>query len=162
MSDMTWYPGCATGRLLSASHQHTIAYDILVFGEGENYDEAEKDHERLTHKIKVNQEKLVFKVQEVKFVGHIISKDGMKPDPSKVLAMTQMPQPCDKSRLHRLMGRWNICHPSVRIRVAFSGPCWHKMEFLLYGRPLKKKHLLRQSVWSPPHLSWCTMICQYL
>ena len=83
-----------------------IADDILVYGEGNDYMEAEKDHDRRfialmerCHKlnIKLNATKLQFKLKELKFMGTIISDQGMKPDPDKVAAITQMQPPA----LHR-------------------------------------------------------------
>ena len=77
-----------------------IADDILVYGEGNNYEEAQKDHDRrfialmeCCHQknIKLNAAKLQFKLKELKFMGTIISDQGMKPDPDKVVAITQMP-----------------------------------------------------------------------
>jgi len=50
-----------------------IADDILVFGEGTTYQEAEKDHDRRLvarskMNIKLNQSKLQFKLKQVKFI----------------------------------------------------------------------------------------------
>ena len=36
-------------------------------------------------------------------MGHIINKDGVKPDPLKVEAIVQMPQPTDMSELKRYL-----------------------------------------------------------
>ena len=86
-----------------------IADDILVYGEGNNYEEAEKDHDRRfialmehCHKlnIKLNAAKIQFKLKELKFMGTIISDQGMKPDPDKVAAITQMQPPENKTALN--------------------------------------------------------------
>ena len=39
---------------------------------------------------------MTFKVPELKYVGHVISEEGLKPDPKKVEAIIMMPQPEDK------------------------------------------------------------------
>ena len=97
-----------------------IAYDILVFGEGNDYAEAERDHdrrfialmERCHHKnIKLNPQKLQFKLKEVKFMGTIHTNQGMEPDPDKVAAKTQLPTPQDKSALLRFIGMVNYLSP---------------------------------------------------
>ena len=97
-----------------------IADDILVFGEGNTSEQAEIDHdrrlvalmERCTEKqIKLNPEKFRFKVREVKFMGHVISDKGMKPDPEKVEAVTHLPRPKDKTALLRLIGMLNYLSP---------------------------------------------------
>ena len=41
------------------------------------------------------------------FLGHIINKDGVKPDQLKVEAIVQMPQPTDVSELKRYLGMVN-------------------------------------------------------
>ena len=42
--------------------------------------------------------------KEVKFVGHIISSDGLKPDPDKITAIENMPKPTYKQELMSLLG----------------------------------------------------------
>ena len=97
-----------------------IADDILVYGEGNDYMEAEKDHDRRLialmercHKlnIKLNATKLQFKLKELKFMGTIISDQGMKPDPDKVAAITQMQPPENKAALLRFIGMVNYLSP---------------------------------------------------
>ena len=93
-----------------------IADDILVYGEGNDYEEAQKDHDRRfivlmerchQKNIKLNAAKLQFKLRELKFMGTIISDQGMKPDPDKVAAITQMPPPENKPALLRFIGMIN-------------------------------------------------------
>ncbi|XP_044182111.1 uncharacterized protein K02A2.6-like [Acropora millepora] len=97
-----------------------IADDVLVYGEGNDYMEAEKDHDRRfialmerCHKlnIKLNATKLQFKLKELKFMGTIISDQGMKPDPDKVAAITQMQPPENKAALLRFIGMVNYLSP---------------------------------------------------
>ena len=97
-----------------------IADDILVYGKGNDYDEAQKDHDRrfialmercLQKNIKLNAAKLQFKLRELKFMGTIISDQGMKPDADKVAAITQMPTPENKPALLRFIGMINYLSP---------------------------------------------------
>ena len=97
-----------------------IADDILVFGEGTDFTEAEKDHDRrfvalmercLQKNIKLNPTKLQFKLTEVKFMGNIITANGMKADPDKVTAITAMPTPRNKAALLRFLGMVNYLSP---------------------------------------------------
>jgi hypothetical protein len=64
-----------------------IADDILVFGEGDDYKQAEKDHDRrlialmercIQQNIKLNAGKLQFKLKEVKFMGNINTSSHLK------------------------------------------------------------------------------------
>lgn len=42
------------------------------------------------------------------YLGHIVSKDGLKPDPDKVKAIDQMPDPTDREGIQRLIGSLNF------------------------------------------------------
>ena len=97
-----------------------IADDILVYGEGNDYEEAQKHHNRrfiaLMERcnklnIKLNAAKLQFKLKELKFMGTIISYQGMKPDPDKVTAITQMQPPKNKAALLHFIGMVNYLSP---------------------------------------------------
>ena len=83
----------------------TIADDMLVFGVGETTDEAVKDHNENLRQLmkrckevglKINKDKAKLGLTEVPFIGHVISRDGLKPDPEKVRAVAEMPLPTDK------------------------------------------------------------------
>ena len=97
-----------------------IADDILIYGVGDTFTEAEKDHDRVLlnllkraqeKDIRFNPNKFQFKQQEIKFVGHIITKDGIKPDPDKVTAINNMEPPIDKAGLLRFIGMVNFLSP---------------------------------------------------
>ena len=90
-----------------------IADDILVFGEGDNDKEAMNDHEenlkmllercRLKD-IKINRNKVKLRLQEVKYMGHILSKDGIKTDRDKVETINDMKVPTNVTELKRFLG----------------------------------------------------------
>ncbi len=112
-----------------------IADDILVVGCGDTDQQAEKDHdlklqallERCREvKLRLSLKKLQFKVAEVKFHGHILSSTGLKPDPEKVRAIMDMPNPTDTKGVQRLIGFANylakfmphlssVCEPLRRL-----------------------------------------------
>ena len=54
--------------------------------------------------IKLNAEKLV---QEVPFRGHLLTTEGLKPDPEKVKAIVEMPRPKERDDLLRPNGMVN-------------------------------------------------------
>ena len=93
-----------------------IADDILVYGVGDTLEEATLDHdqnfasllERCHHKsIKLNKHKLALRVQEVDFMGHLLTAQGLKPDPKKVEAILKLPTPKSKEDIERLNGTVN-------------------------------------------------------
>ena len=90
---------------------HIVADDIIIAAS----DVAE--HDRILHKVlqraveqnvKLNLDKLQLRVSEVKYLGTIITHEGMKPDPAKVNAITEMPVPEDKAAVRRLLGMINF------------------------------------------------------
>lgn len=70
-----------------------------MYGEGETVTEAEIDHDtnlraamqRCREKnLKLNKQKLKFKMKKLSFMGHLITEEGLKPDPSKIKAVRDM------------------------------------------------------------------------
>ena len=71
-----------------------IADDVLIYGR----DDADHDSclegfmEKCQQKgIKLNLAKLEYKCKEVPFHGHVLTSEGLKPDPQKVEAIKEMP-----------------------------------------------------------------------
>ncbi|GFX90499.1 transposon Tf2-6 polyprotein [Trichonephila clavipes] len=58
--------------------------------------------------IKFNPDKLQYRVSEVKYVGQIISKSGIKPNPDHIKAIVEMPTPKSKTEVRRLLGMMNF------------------------------------------------------
>ena len=75
---------------------YNIHDDIVVAGEDE------KQHDEYVHKfmerakqwgVKFNLQKTQFKVDRVKYVGNYVTAKGLIPDPEKIEAIVNMPQP---------------------------------------------------------------------
>ena len=90
-----------------------IRDDILVVGCGDTDSEALVNHDqnviRLLERakqvnLKLNKNKVKLRQAEVNFMGHVISKDGLKPDPEKVSAIKNMPKPTSKAEEQTLLG----------------------------------------------------------
>jgi len=84
--------------------------DIIVHAE------TEVKHDQRLHSVlercekinlTLNKEKCVFKCKEVTYIGHKLTKDGIKPDDNKVRAINEMPAPSDKKGVERLLGTVN-------------------------------------------------------
>jgi len=93
-----------------------MADDLLVYGVGDTMEQAVKDHnhnlEELLKRLKnrgckLNKEKLSLLQEELIFYGHVISREGLKPDPQKVAAIKQMEKPRSKEEVHRFLGMVN-------------------------------------------------------
>ncbi|KAK7088509.1 hypothetical protein V1264_022420 [Littorina saxatilis] len=88
----------------------TIMDDTIVFGK------TEKEHDKRLNAVlerikesglKLNKSKCFFKKKEVKCFGHIISASGLRPDPEKVKAITEMPAPSSVTELRTVCGMLN-------------------------------------------------------
>lgn len=90
-----------------------IADDILIYGKGDSKTEAIFDHDKNLQallercrklNIKLNKDKVQLRKSEIQYIGHLLTSEGVKPDPRKVSAITSMPSPRDKAELKRFLG----------------------------------------------------------
>jgi len=84
--------------------------DIIVWGTSkEDHDGKLKNVLKRCQEINLtlNLEKCQFGLTEVCYVGHMLTSSGIKPDPEKVIAITEMPAPTDKKGIERLLGTVN-------------------------------------------------------
>ena len=95
-------------KLDSLSGVEVIRDDILVMGYGENDEEANQNHDenliRLLEQarkanLRLNSSKFNLKKSEVRFMGHLITKDGLQPDSEKVKAAQEILRPTSKKEL---------------------------------------------------------------
>ena len=86
---------------------------MLVYGTGTTDAAATKDHDRKLEQllqrcldvgIRLNADKMKLRQKSVTFLGHLITDQGLKPDPTKVEAVKQMQQPSDVEGVQRLNG----------------------------------------------------------
>ena len=57
--------------------------------------------------LKLNRDKINFKQKEVKYLGHVLSANGVKPDPDKVKAIQEMKAPKNVKNLQQFLGLVN-------------------------------------------------------
>lgn len=90
-----------------------IRDDILVMGYGKNDEEANQNHDenllRLLNRarkanLRLNSSKMKLRKSELRFIGHLMTKNGLKPDPDKVKAVEERPKPQLKKELSSLLG----------------------------------------------------------
>ena len=84
-----------------------IADDIAVVGKDD--DDHDENLEALLKRcndcgIKLNKNKFDLRCKEMVFHGHVFTPEGIKPDPSKIQAIVQMPTPKDVSDIKRFNG----------------------------------------------------------
>ena len=118
---------------------HVIVDDILVSGSTRE-DHDERLRAALTaarrNGVKFNPKKIQKCSSEVKFFGELITKDGLKLDPSKVAAVGNMMSPQNKKELESRLGM---------------------LTYLAQYSPhlLEKTAILRELVKKDTHWNWC-------
>ena len=84
--------------------------DILVYGK------TQQEHDDRLHAVlkrleeaglTLNKEKCEFSRRQVKFLGQILSEDGIQSDPDKVAAIVQMKEPTTVKEMQRFLGMAN-------------------------------------------------------
>ena len=93
-----------------------IADDFVIVGYGNTPAEWQSDHDQNVRaflnrcrerNLKPNEKKARLRQQEVPFIGQLLTPEGLKPDPCKVEAIVQMPDPTDVHSLHPFLGMVN-------------------------------------------------------
>lgn len=92
---------------------HTVCFfdDILVFSENAADHKVHLDAAKQKLRdagLKINKDKCEFEKTEIDFLGYRISGDGIQIDPSKIDAITQMPDPTNITELRRFIGMVNF------------------------------------------------------
>lgn len=68
----------------------------------------------LENKLYVKAEKCEFHVESISFLGYIIGKGQVKPDPSKIQAVADWPRPDSRKQLQRFLGFANFYRRFIR------------------------------------------------
>ena len=80
--------------------------------------------------LRMNPEKIKLRQQEVPFIGHLLTPQGLIPDPAKVEAIVNMPVPTDVKSLQRALGMINYLSkflPNYLLAVTYYGSCLERM-----------------------------------
>ena len=99
--------------------------DILICGRDmkEHDERLEKVLERARNAgLRLNLKKCKFRTDELKYVGHVVTKDGLKADPDKVSDILKMPKPEDKAGVQRLLGSLNFLSKYIRNLSELTAP----------------------------------------
>ena len=99
-----------------------VAYmdDVIVFSR--TLEEHEAHLEAVFKKleamnIKISMEKSEFAKHEVSFLGRLVSREGMRPDPKKVEAIRTFPRPMTKKKIQQFIG---MCSYQRKLIPGFS------------------------------------------
>ena len=110
------FQGKLDEALLGLEWVLSIADDTLVVGEGDMLKEAICNREQRMVKmlqrcrernLKLNPERMIFRRQEVLFVCHILTSNGLKMQPARGTAIADMNTPEDVAAVRRFLGMAN-------------------------------------------------------
>lgn len=99
--------------------------DLLICGENE------EDHDRILKcvlerakelNVRFNKRKFQYKKGEVKYFGHIFSKEGMKVDPDRVRAILNIKSPTNKKELQIFLGMVNYLRNFISKLADLTAP----------------------------------------
>ena len=84
-----------------------VVNDLLIWGTTEEQHDArlERVLQRAQQRnLKLNKDKSQIKMKEISYIGHVLGEEGIKPDPKKVIVITEMKPPTNKDELQRFLG----------------------------------------------------------
>ena len=103
--------------------------------------------------VKFNRDKCIFNAKVIPYFGHLLTTEGVKPDPNKTRAIAEMPEPKNKEELQTLLGMFNYLSRYIP-----------KLSIL--NQPLRELGKAKEFVWKKVHSDACQVIrkslCEHL
>lgn len=99
--------------------------DILIAGQDE------KEHDQILKKVierarqlklKFNKDKLQYRVEKVKYLGHVFTKQGMSPDEDRVKSILSLSDPTNKKELQSVLGMVNYLRKFISNMADLTSP----------------------------------------
>ena len=99
--------------------------DIIIFSKSveDHLVHLEEVFRRLREaNVKLNPKKCSFVKQEVEYLGHVVSPEGIKPNPDKICVVRDFPVPKNVKELRTFMGLANYYRRFVKGFAHIAGP----------------------------------------
>lgn len=114
-------------KILKQYKAFVVVYlaDILIFSRSrKQHDQHIRKVLKLLqeHSLHLNPAKCEFFRTNISYLGHIISADGLSPDPAKTAAVRNWPVPTDKTNLRRVLGLTSYLRRYVPNYAKIAGP----------------------------------------
>lgn len=108
------------------------------------------------HKLKVKIEKSVFFADKIEFLGSVIDKDGVRPNPTKTAAIAETPAPKTVKHLQRFLGMCNFFRRHIEKYAEIARPLYDltkkDTKFKWTGETQRAFDLLKLKLTTPPVL----------
>ena len=103
--------------LMDVAHAMVYIDDIIIFSK--DFDEHLKDIESVFIKLKlanlkIRASKCDWAKSEVTYIGHVISKDGLKPNPARVIKVKDFPTPRNVDEVRSFLGLANYYRKCIQ------------------------------------------------
>lgn len=122
--------------------------DIIIFSTdfSSHLQHLEQVLERLwQHGLKLKPDKCKLLQHEVAFLGHVVDRDGVRPDPGKIRAVQDWPAPTTVKEVRAFLGLAGYYRRFVAGFAKIARP----LNRLLTGIPANKKTQARKVQWTP-------------
>ncbi|MCO5615010.1 hypothetical protein L7F22_069298 [Adiantum nelumboides] len=149
----------------------TFFDDMIVFSksEAEHMEHLRAVFEMLRkERVGVNEKKSELFMEEIHFLGHIVSKDGVRMDPTKIKAIQDWPEPVNLHGVCNFLGLCSYYRRVIRFFAEIAAPLHDLMRkalvrgehsesysfkdgFLMFRGKLCVSQLLRQKVMTESH-----------
>nr|XP_023665577.1 uncharacterized protein K02A2.6-like [Paramormyrops kingsleyae] len=105
--------------------------DVIVYGQDETeHDKRLKDVLKRMESVglKLNKEKCMFKKTQLSFLGHIVDAQGVRADPEKVRAISELQDPNNVRELRRALGLINYMGKYIPNLATEGGPLYELLK----------------------------------
>lgn len=117
-----------TNLLSNIPNVQVFLDDVIIGGlsESDNLHTLEMVFQRLlSYGLKLKKSKCVFLAKEVTYLGNVVSKEGIKPDKSKIDSILQMQQPQNVSELRSFLGTVNFFGKFIKNLSSLLSPLYY-------------------------------------
>jgi len=80
-----------------------VVVDDLILGESAQQHDSQVHNRARERNLKLNKQKCQIRKDKISYIGHTLTKDGLRPDSKKAEAIMSMPSPKNKKELQRFL-----------------------------------------------------------
>ena len=121
----------SSSEVFQQKNCETFADDMIIAAS------SEREHDVILQKVmerakianvKFNRDKIQFKVDTVKYMGHVITAAGQRADDAKIKAIVDMPTPENKQSLQCLLGMTKFLAQYIPNEASLTVPLRHLLK----------------------------------
>jgi hypothetical protein len=128
--------------------------DVLIYGRSaeEHYQRLRSVLQRIREAgLKLSPEKCTFMQQEVEFLGHIISQNGLKTSDSKIEKILQWPKPINEDQLRSFLGLCGYYRRFIKNYCYLAAPLEKLCQNSFQKKASRKISSIKKWEWNDQH-----------